>query len=100
MPRVDEPKPDLQKIRLGLGLTTEEAARRIGITDSVLVHYESQGWGYDKDHDTAALDAYLMYAITAYGSDAIYYRYFPLATKENGPGGNRSRSSNQKGHRS
>lgn len=76
MPRVDEPKVDLQKLRLALGLTTQEAARRIGVTDSILVHYESKGWGYDRQHDADALDAYLTYAVAAYGSDDLYHRVF------------------------
>lgn len=78
MPRIDDPKPDLQKLRLGIGLSSDEAARRLGITTSILVHYESKGYGYDPEHDAAALDAYIVYAIAAYGSPEVFHGLFPI----------------------
>ncbi|MDJ1115399.1 helix-turn-helix domain-containing protein [Microbacterium dauci] len=82
MPRIGDPQPDLQKIRLGLGLTTEEAARRIGITASVLVHYEAKGYGYDPAHDALALDTYIVYAIGAYSSDEVFRAAFPIKEED------------------
>lgn len=83
MARIGHPRPDLGKLRLALGLTTQEAARRLGVTDSVLAHYESKGYGYDKEHDRKAIDMYIVWAIAAFASDDIYHRYFP--TKRNAP---------------
>lgn len=78
MPRIGDPKPDLGHLRRALNLTPQEGANLLGIRLEVLVHYESKGYGYNPSHDMDALDAYLAWAIAAYGSDQLYYELFPL----------------------
>lgn len=78
MPRIDDPQPDLGALRRALGLTTEEGARRLGITPEVLVHYESKGYGYDPAHDQKAITEYLVWAVAAYAPDDVRHELFPL----------------------
>lgn len=78
MPRIGEPRPDLGHLRRALGLTPVEGARLIGVKLDSLVHYESKGYGYDSRHDRDALDAYLTWAVAAYGSEPLYRELFPL----------------------
>lgn len=85
MPRRGEPAPNLGALRRALGLTTEEAANRLGITVEVLVNYEHQAWGYDPAHDAEAMDAYLAWAIAAYASDDLHHEVYPILTKEEAP---------------
>ncbi|MFT4051109.1 MAG: hypothetical protein QM677_02525 [Microbacterium sp.] len=72
MSRTGDPRPDLRMLRLGIGLSAQEAARRLGVTDLALVNYEAKGYGSDRVFDQTIIDSYLAYALAAYASDALY----------------------------
>lgn len=82
-----DPQVDLGALRRSIGLSTDSAARLVGVTPSVLVHYESKGFGYDPEHDHLALEMYMHWAIAAHCSRELYQKVFgePVADKKNGP---------------